>query len=488
MKIIYINRPDFEYDILGLVQQFYPREDIRILTKETAGTAGIEGIDAGSVEDNCDYAIYYFEDRLLIRTAAESFERNWDYKDRRDSKNRLKQLLYEIISEETGKKLPWGTLSGIRPTKIPLKLLDEGKSRDEADAYMKDTYYCSPAKRELAINVAERELKLLSGFDYRKGYSLYIGIPFCPSTCLYCSFTSYPYGLKKGWSDAYLDALEKEIIFTGRYFTKPLHTIYVGGGTPTALSSDQLDRLLSMIEKYLSLDSLMELTVEAGRPDSITEDKLKALKRHGVDRISINPQTMKDDTLKLIGRHHSSAQTIESYKMARAAGFDNINMDMIIGLPGENECDVMDTLAKIREMGPDSLTIHSLALKRSSRLNINIDEYRDYAMDNSESLMGMAEQAAIDMGLEPYYLYRQKNMAGNLENVGFSSRGKECLYNILIMEERQNIVALGAGSACKRVFADGHTDRCENIKDVDLYIDKIDDMIERKKILFAEDH
>ena len=288
--------------------------------------------------------------------------------------------------------------------------------------------------------------------------------------------------------DAYLEALFKEIDFVAEHFKdKVLDTIYIGGGTPTSLSADQLDRLLTKIEESLDLSDLLEFTVEAGRPDSITRDKLEALHRHGIGRISINPQTMNQKTLDLIGRHHTVEQVIDSFHLAREVGFATINMDLIVGLPGEHMEDVEHTMSVIKELDPDNLTVHSLAIKRSARLNLEWDKYQDLHMENSEKHMALAHRTAQALGMEPYYLYRQKNMTGNLENIGFAKEGKAGLYNILIMEEKQSIVALGAGAACKCVSDHGLTvTRCENVKDVGLYIERIDEMIERKRELFSE--
>ena len=324
--------------------------------------------------------------------------------------------------------------------------------------------------------------------------SLYIGIPFCPSTCAYCSFTSYPLGVWKNRVDDYLDALEKEIDYTAqKFYHKKLNSIYIGGGTPTTLSPAQLDRLIRKIKCSFDLNDCLEFTVEAGRPDSITREKLLALKKNGISRISVNPQTMKQQTLDIIGRHHTVDDTINSFKLARELGFDNINMDLIMGLPEETLDDVRHTMELVKEMAPDNVTIHSLAVKRAARLTIFKDRYRDMQMVNTQEHMDLCAAYCKQMGLEPYYLYRQKGMAGNMENVGYAAKGKAGVYNILIMEEKQTIVACGAGASTKRVWPvpnpDGthRIDRCENVKDVGQYIARIDEMIERKQKLFAEE-
>ena len=358
---------------------------------------------------------------------------------------------------------------------------------------MKQTYFASDEKIRLATDIAERELSLLSKIDYDNGYSLYIGIPFCPTTCLYCSFTSYPIASWAKRVDSYLDALEREIEFAAVKFAgRHLNSIYIGGGTPTTLEPYQLDRLIRKIKCSFDLSDCLEFTVEAGRPDSITYEKLKVLRQHGISRISINPQTMKQETLKLIGRHHTVEQMVESFHMARELGFDNINMDLIMGLPEENLADVRNTMEILKELDPDNITIHSLAIKRAARLNIFKDRYESMMMVNTQEHMDLCAEYCHQMGLSPYYLYRQKGMAGNMENVGYAKPGKAGVYNVLIMEERQTIVACGAGASTKRVWSQPNADgthrieRCENVKDVGLYMKRIDEMIARKQQLFSE--
>ena len=286
--------------------------------------------------------------------------------------------------------------------------------------------------------------------------------------------------------DEYIQALFREIEYTAEYFkNKKLNTIYFGGGTPTTLSANYLDLLLTKVEESFDLTFLQEYTVEAGRPDSVTRDKLEVLKRHPVTRISINPQTMKDETLKIIGRRHTVQQVKDVYSMAREMGFDNINMDLILGLPNEGAEDVRHTMEELRILKPDNITVHSLAIKRAARLNMFRDQYKDLRFENSEEMMDITAQYAREMGLLPYYLYRQKNMAGNLENVGYALPGKAGIYNILIMEEKQTIVALGAGATTKAVWKD-HIERAENVKDVGIYIEQIEEMIARKKRLFGQ--
>ena len=481
MILAKLNKPEFEYDIHSLIKAFFPEENVSATAEEKKYDEEITRM----------FQICYGEKEISIAwdgvTSGKKGEVSFevDFSDRQATKNQLKQKLYQVLSDITGEKLPWGTLTGIRPTKIPMKLLEEGKSKAEIRSYMKDTYFASDEKIELSIDIAERELEILKKIDYENGYSLYIGIPFCPTTCLYCSFTSFPLVSWRTKVDSYLDALEHELDYVAvKFGKKHLNSIYIGGGTPTTLEPYQLDRLIRKIRCSFDLSDCLEFTVEAGRPDSITREKLETLKKWGITRISINPQTMKDETLKIIGRRHTVAQTVESFQMARELGFDDINMDLIMGLPEESLEDVKNTLDQVKALKPDNLTVHSLALKRAARLNMFKEDYKDYKMVNTTEHMDLTAEYAREMGLEPYYLYRQKSMAGNLENVGYASPGKAGIYNILIMEEKQTIVACGAGTVTKRVYGDGRIDRCDNVKDVKLYMEKIDEMIRRKQKLF----
>jgi oxygen-independent coproporphyrinogen-3 oxidase len=401
---------------------------------------------------------------------------------RKETKNELKRMLYRVLSAYTGQELPWGNLTGIRPTKIPMALLEQGWKNTEIAQYMRDTYYTSKEKTALAITIANRERQILQDINFENGYSLYVGIPFCPSICLYCSFSSSPLHLWRDKVDLYLDALCKEIDYAADAFAgKELNTVYIGGGTPTTLEPYQLDRLLTKLEEKFCFDRLQEFTVEAGRPDSITREKLSVLRAHGISRISINPQTMNQKTLDLIGRHHTVEDTIRSFTLAREMGFTNINMDLIVGLPGEEKAEVEHTLQEVSRLDPDNITVHSLAVKRAARLRLFKEEHKEMTMTNNREIMDMTAAYAAQLGLAPYYLYRQKNMAGNFENVGYAKEGKAGIYNILIMEEVQSILALGAGASTKMVWAKDRIERIENVKDIRNYIERIDEMIDRKK-------
>ena len=475
---ISFNQKEFEYDAYTLVKAFFPKEEVKMFY-----------IQEEQVPDECEnrISIEYGEQVVIRLSLGEiSLEGREDYdqeEDRKVRKNKLKQVLYKLLSQATGQTLPWGNLTGIRPTKIAMGLIESGMSNAQAAEYMRNTYFTSNEKTALAITIANRERELLKDIDYENGYSLYVGIPFCPSICLYCSFSSSPLERWRDQVDAYLDALLKELDFIAEAMKdKVLDTIYIGGGTPTTLEPYQIRRLLSHISEKFPVEQVKEYTVEAGRPDSITREKLQALREFPVTRISVNPQTMNQATLDLIGRKHTVEDTRHAFALARECGFDNINMDLIVGLPGEQKEDVQRTLEEIKKLDPDSLTVHSLAVKRAARLNMFKDQYQEMGFINNQEIMNLAMEYAHDCQMGPYYLYRQKNMCGNLENIGYAKVDKAGIYNILIMEEKQSILAAGAGASTKFVFQNGERiERAENVKDVANYISRIDEMIERKR-------
>lgn len=476
MILVHINEAKFEYDIHSLVKAFYPSEDVKVSMEVLNEEPGEEFF----LEYSKD--CFSFLDRK--KNVLESFPVPEDSL-KTEQKNIVKRLIYNALKKHTGKELVWGDLTGIRPTKIPRKMLDEGKSEEDILRYMKETYFISDEKGKLSIDIAKRERSILAPL-HKKGYSIYIGIPFCPTTCLYCSFTSNPIAMWKGKVSMYLEALKKEILFVKEERAgQIIDTIYIGGGTPTTLNAEELDELLSYIDENLDVSNLLEYTVEAGRADSITIEKLKVLKAHGVTRISVNPQTMNQKTLDIIGRRHTVEDVKRAFFDAREAGFDNINMDIILGLPEEGPAEVSHTIDEIVKLAPDSLTVHSLAVKRASRLYELIRQNGYTTMINTPETMKIAQKGAEALSMKPYYLYRQKNMAGNYENTGYAREGCFGIYNILIMEELEPIVAMGPGSVSKVITPEGKLVRSDNVKDVALYIEKIDEMLLRKKELFA---
>ena len=465
------------YELSMLTKEFFPEAEIR--------------------EEDPEYLFVYAEacwrlygkreepsaDRKLLLTCSNDGIPQMAFAGGDPLKNRMKQGLYALLSEWTDRALPWGILTGVKPVKLAVSILDTGRDRTEAKKILRDEYSLSPTKTELLLDTAVREIELLTA-DERDGreWAIYIGIPFCPTRCAYCSFVSYDYHMLGDLMDRYVDALIREIRACGELAAgRRITSLYMGGGTPTSLSAEQMDRVLTEADRAFHFDRIPETTVEAGRPDTITMDKLKVLSGHGISRISVNPQTMNQKTLDRIGRRHSVEDVIHAYEMARTAGFDNINMDLIMGLPGETVRDVEYTVRKIRELAPDSLTVHSLAIKRSSRLK-ETGLYSDASAEEIEQMLTLGQETAAVLGMRPYYLYRQKNMAGNFENTGYCAPGKECMYNIEIMEEKQNICAMGAGSVSK-VYdpARDRIDRISNVKNAGDYITRLDEMIERKR-------
>ena len=505
--IALVNKDLFRYEIHALLKAFFPREEVKVrLEGEPLKGNRAQALQEAAL-DPFLYVRYEENEAVMeVRSDAGSFKRvcrndllpeAWRVPEglpmnekSPELRSMVKHVLYDLLKEVTGRELPWGELIGIRPTKIARDLIAAGGAPSAAAAYMEETYSVSGEKALLASEIAEREHRMLSQLHGRDGYSIYIGIPFCPTTCLYCSFPSFALHAWKEETDRYLDALEAEMqaavrlpYLQGKY----LDTVYIGGGTPTTLEAPQLARLFGMIRKYFPMETCLEFTVEAGRADSITAEKLRVIREAGVTRISINPQTMQDETLRLIGRRHTSAQVEEAFAMAREEGFDNINMDIILGLPGEDSSDVRYTTERIRQLGPDSLTVHTLAIKRGSRLQKWIEENGYESLKDTEAGMEAAAQAAAQMGMLPYYLYRQKNMTGNLENTGYAVPGKFGIYNILIMEEVQSILALGAGSISKVLHGGGRIERADNCKDVRTYLETLPEMIRRKEVLFRAD-
>lgn len=400
----------------------------------------------------------------------------------KEQKRIIKRTIYELLKAETGICPQWGLLTGVRPAKLISSLLEEGKTDKECLSFLTEEYLVMPHKAALALKVAKAEQKILQN-NRPEEISLYIGIPFCPTRCLYCSFTAYPLHQYKNRVDEYLDAMCKELDWLAAYSRSfVMKNIYIGGGTPTSLNEAQLERLLQKVEELFHPDESMEYTVEAGRPDTITREKLRLLKEYGVNRISINPQTMNDKTLRAVGRKHTVEDIRRVFREAREEGHQNINMDLILGLPGEDAADVRNTMEEIMKLAPDNVTVHTLAVKRASRLREELAQHDMTTAEALEEMLDISAEYAERMGMEPYYMYRQKNMVGNFENVGYCHPGKEGIYNVQIMEEKQTILAAGAGASTKTV--DPETDRIErvfNVKSIEDYIGRIEEMIERKR-------
>ena len=381
---------------------------------------------------------------------------------------------------------PWGILNGIRPSKIATKLLLSGMSEADAVKYFTEEYGTDIKKAQLAVSVAAAELPVRQSL-YPDGVSIYIGIPFCPSRCLYCSFVTCGTKQAAKLIGKYCESLKKEISYTADIIksnNEKIETVYIGGGTPTTLSAEELDDILTHMYLSFDLQYCKEFTVEAGRPDTITADKLNVLKKHGVTRISINPQSMNQSTLDIIGRAHTPEQIKSAFYLARECGFDNINMDVIAGLPGETYDMFKHTLSEVEQLSPEDTTVHVMSIKRSSRLHEYLEKYKLSSSSEVSAMVDYAYDYLTSLGKHPYYMYRQKNQLGNLENVAYSRPGFDSLYNIYIMEEIQTIISLGCGGVTKTV--DRATDRIErifNVKEPKDYIERLDEMLKRKDAL-----
>lgn len=466
----------YTYNLYHITKAFFPNAEIKqCVDAEQEPLVRIE-LDDGS----------------CFLLDAKEFEENQKKEDAQEKKKIVTKMVYRFLSEKTGQEMAWGMLTGVRPTKLAMHQMENGMNEAQAKAFLQEVYCVSEKKAGLAVDIACREKALLSKLDYLNGFSLYVGIPFCPSICSYCSFSSSPIDVWSPRMDDYLKALCIELHHIAKETEgKTLNTIYIGGGTPTTLTAKQLEKLLNVVDELFLNEErgaeLLEYTVEAGRPDSITKEKLEVLCSHPVTRISVNPQTMQQKTLDLVGRKHSVQAVKDIFHLARELGFDNINMDLIAGLPGENAEDMRDTLRQIEELSPDSLTVHSLAIKRAARM-AQEQPVRDLHTEITE-MVEDAAKTAEKLGLVPYYLYRQKNIAGNFENVGYAKADKAGIYNILIMEEKQTIYAAGAGATTKIVLPEKiktengketNLIRIENVKNIEAYIDRIDEMIKRK--------
>ena len=461
-----LNNTKFNYDVYQIINLFFLFADIKF------------------VEENYDFNIEVEEDIVRIQKGTESFEYvvGKTYK----LKDEVKKAVFIYFSKHTTNQLPWGTLIGIRPSKKALELLQEGYSEEAIIAEFKEKHVTREDKAQLCIDVANFEKNIVN--KSKDNISVYIGMPFCPTRCLYCSFASNPIASCKDVVEPYLVALSHEIKEISRYIQEKklnIECVYFGGGTPTSVNDEQFEFVMkSIYEGFVQSNNVREFTVECGRPDSITFKKLTTMKKYGVHRISINPQTMNDDTLELIGRTHSVDSVREKFTMARELGFDNINMDLIVGLPGEKISHIIKTCDEIFKIQPDSITVHGMSIKRASKLHEKmLNNYR-FVIPGQEELNQMYHhtvELSKMLNMEPYYMYRQKNMVGNMENIGYKRLGKEGIYNIQMIEEKQTIIALGADAVCKVVFLEENRhERFANVKDVREYIKRIDEMIQKK--------
>ena len=397
----------------------------------------------------------------------------------------LQQSYYLAAIQLLDRKPAWGALAGVRPTKITTKHLLEGGTPASADRLMRDVYYVTPERRQLAVDCSESTVKAVSLMD-KDDLSVYVGIPFCPTRCSYCSFVSRTVGKKTELLDKYLAALEREIQVTARLMKesgKHLLTLYIGGGTPSILSTPQMIHLLDTLRESFDFSRCIEFTVEGGRPDTLDLEKLRAIREHGADRMSINPQTMEDSVLRACGRPHNGADVIRAYRQAEEAGFSAINMDLIAGLPTDDFDGFRRSLDAVASLNPANITVHTLALKKGA----DLFEKRE-GLSTAEEVSRMVDysNAALrNLSYKPYYLYRQKYMSGSFENVGWSREGLDCLYNIYMMEELHTIVSLGGGGMNKVNLPDGTLQRFHNPKFPEQYIEMIDSVCRQKEELFT---
>lgn len=471
---------DFHYECENLCRVYYPDEKINIVYDES-------GEDSKTVVTRCSPTdggnLIEVEAHIGGVSLSASAEVKASEEELRD-KSELKtaQLIFALLSEITGYTPPWGVLTGVRPSKLMLRLIDQ-MGADGAKCYFTEDLFVSEEKTSLAQTVASAEEKIVA-LSEDNSFSLYVSIPFCPTRCSYCSFVSHSISNANARKllPEYLEKLAEEIKITGQIAKElglRLESIYFGGGTPGVLEAPQMDRLLGAIESSFDLSTLREYTVEVGRPDTVTPEKLRILRLHNVGRISINPQTFNQKTLGLIGRNHTVEQAIKSYQLAKTYGFDSINMDLIAGLPEESFADFCSSVDTAISLAPENITVHTLALKRSSELNASGAGVS--GGNEAKKMLEYASERLYGSGYAPYYMYRQSKCVGNLENVGWHKSGTECLYNVFMMEECHTVLAVGAGGVTKLCEpATNNVERIFNYKYPYEYISGFDKITERK--------
>jgi len=401
-------------------------------------------------------------------------------------KNAVSHVYLTVLQDLTGIRQNWGILTGVRPTKLLHKKVIEGIPLEDAHQQLKENYLITDEKIKLMQQIVDRQLAVIPDlYSLQNEVSIYIGIPFCPTKCAYCTFPAYAINGRQGSVNSFLGGLHYEMRAIGAWLKEKgirITTVYYGGGTPTSITAEEMDMLYEeMYTSFPDVDRIREITVEAGRPDTITPEKLTVLKKWNIDRISINPQSYTQNTLKAIGRHHTVTETIDKFHLARDMGMNNINMDLIIGLPGEGMAEFTHSLSETEKLLPESLTVHTLSFKRASEMTKNKEKYKVAERSEAEQMMRLAQEWTKDHGYNPYYLYRQKNILGNLENVGYSLPNQESIYNIIIMEELQTIIGLGCGASSK--FIDPNTGKIThfaNPKDPKSYNDHYEQYTDNK--------
>ena len=479
---IYIKNHDFHYELENLCRIFFPNEKISIIKDQMPDAASsfwaLAYLEPSEKHIRL-YAAVYQDGQNIEQEACVSGETP-DLE--KECERELAVLLFTLLTKLTQITPTWGILTGVRPIKLMRRLTSE-LGETGAKAYFRDKLLVSQNKTELAAITMEAEQKLLS-LSRKESYSLYVSIPFCPTRCSYCSFVSQTIERAHKMIPEYVARLCEELEKTAQIaheLNLRLESVYIGGGTPTTLTWEQMELLLRTIRRNFDFSCCREFTVEAGRPDTITPEKLKAMKRYGVDRISINPQTLNDGVLELIGRKHSARQTIDAFKLARKEGFHHINMDLIAGLPGDSLTSFQNTIQGICQLDPESVTIHTLAMKKSSKLTMEGKKlYRDECLEAAQ-MLDYAGEVLLSRQYAPYYLYRQSKMVGNLENVGWAKPGFESFYNVYVMDETHTILACGAGAVTKLKQPQGdYLERVFNFKYPYEYLSRFQEMLERK--------
>ncbi len=485
-----------KYEIECIAKIFLPCQSFQFLFPDADADNPLPAGEVGifcRLTQSSDATLFYVqttlhqngETLLDVRTIPPCDPTN-SRKEKKRCESVFGDMLFVQLQRLTGIDPPWGTLTGIRPIQKIQPLLRAGVPKAEIFQQLQEQYRVHPEKIRLAYDTAVVQEPLLRATP-EKSVSLYLSIPFCPSRCSYCSFVSHaitaPSAAKR--IPAYVEKLCEELIIWGdivRRLGLRVDTVYVGGGTPTVLSSQQIEKILTAVQENFDLSSLREYCVEAGRPDTITPEKFQVMRQFGVDRVSVNPQTMQQDVLDRVGRQHTVAQTVEAFQMAREAGFQNINMDLIAGLPGDTAAGFHDTLQQVLALDPDGITVHTLTLKRAATLFPNGETQLKNPV---QAMVEDSVQLLSQHGYRPYYLYRQKNTIDNLENVGYAKPGKESLYNILIMDETQTIFGAGSGASTKIVEKkSGKITRIHNHKFPYEYIDQFDSLMQKKTQIF----
>lgn len=472
----------FHYEITQIIRLFFEADDLQFIQESFHGEGLQLRYAAVSSPEAVEIGCSLWETGSIVWQSAETLQRSAAQNDEdfhRELKRAHLRLAWKSLSFHTGKSPAWGILFGVRPTKVAHEFLAEGLDDEGIFRKLSEKFCVSGEKAELILRVAKKEHRFIHPVDSRS-YALYYGVPFCPSRCSYCSFPAFTGPAKLKMIPAYTEAMIRESLqVSSSLKDRYADSIYVGGGTPTMFSAGQLDSLLSHIRESYDVSRCREITVEAGRPDTITEEKLQVLRKHGVDRICLNPQSFSDRTLRRIGRQHAAAQVYTAVEMIRKAGFKTLNMDIILGLPGENVADVEATLQAVAAIAPENLTVHTLAIKRGSELRQL--EQEAVTTETMEAMLALSAAYGVRMGLEPYYMYRQKFMLANLENVGYAKPGHECIYNMQIMEEQQDILSFGTGGVSKICFPqEGRHERVPNVRGLEEYLERVGEMANRK--------